>query len=81
MNDDRFWAWDLSEEITDEKAQEVECPECKEWSIAADWSETSVGCELCGEHAAIRCPKCYESFDHVHGPVFIVRPIKPNTNN
>lgn len=46
------------------------CPECKGWSKPADWQETSVSCELCGEHTAMRCPECGEDFDHVGGTVF-----------
>ncbi len=55
---------------------EIKCPECFVWSKIEDWEETSVGCELCGEHTAIRCPKCSECFDHVHGPKFETRSLK-----
>lgn len=52
---------------------EIQCPECKEWSNHNDWIESSVYCELCGDHSAIQCPKCDERFDHVWSPKFIVR--------
>lgn len=43
----------------------VTCPECNEESPEEDWQETEVGCEDCGSHPAIRCPKCGEAFDAV----------------
>jgi len=43
------------------------CPECNNKSPIADWRETEVPCEDCGEHNARICPKCGESFDHVWG--------------
>jgi ribosomal protein S27E len=43
------------------------CPECDTISPTADWPDTEVGCELCGEHQAIKCPNCGERFEHVWG--------------
>ena len=48
----------------------IECPECKEWINHNEWIESSVDCELCGDHTAIQCPKCDELFDHVYSPEF-----------
>jgi len=48
----------------------VQCPECKEWRLASEWSDCEVDCEDCGSHAAVRCPSCQYAFDHVHGPFF-----------
>ncbi len=45
---------------------EIKCPECNEWSNVSDWAETEVGCEDCGSHEAIGCPKCGEEIDHVY---------------
>jgi ribosomal protein S27E len=45
----------------------VKCPECGETSPATEWEDTYVYCELCGDHAGIRCPKCSEAFEHVWG--------------
>jgi hypothetical protein len=39
------------------------CPECHQKSPADEWRSTEVGCEDCGSHAAIECPKCEEVFD------------------
>lgn len=43
------------------------CPECKVSSPSVDWYPGEVGCELCGDHAAVFCPHCAEGFDHVWG--------------
>ncbi len=44
------------------------CPECKAHVPRAEWKDTEVGCEDCGSHAAIECPECGKTFDHVWGP-------------
>lgn len=49
------------------KIIKLKCPECGEFSLEFEWKETEVGCELCGTHDAITCPKCLEPFDLVHG--------------
>lgn len=41
------------------------CPECKK-RVTFEGGH-SVGCEDCGEHSAVMCPKCGEYFDHVWG--------------
>ncbi len=43
------------------------CPECLEWSDPDTWDDTESGCEDCGSHSAIDCPRCGERFDHVWG--------------
>lgn len=43
------------------------CPECGEFSDPDTWEETEAGCEDCGTHDALRCPRCDEIFDHVWG--------------
>lgn len=60
--------WNMIPEL--KEGGEIECPECKEWSNHNKWIETSVDCELCGDHDAIRCPECEEEFDHVYAPDF-----------
>ena len=72
MNAEAAWLWNIVPDPSD--ASEVQCPECKEWSPLAEWTESEVGCEDCGSHAAMVCPECGEKFDHVHGPVFASRP-------
>lgn len=65
------WAWEFTQELSN--SSEVRCPDCKEWSPLAEWNESEVFCEDCGDHAAMQCPKCEERFDHVHGPTFEAR--------
>ena len=67
---DLHW-WDMKPEPTE--GCEIKCPECNEWTKYTEWTETEVGCEDCGSHAAIRCPKCDEDFDHVGSREFEVR--------
>lgn len=43
----------------------VECPKCLSYSPLRDYEESSVECEDCGDHWAIRCPQCDECTDHV----------------
>lgn len=57
------------------EGSEIQCPECKEFSHHDDWIQTSAGCELCGDHDAIECPKCGEYFDHVFSPTFVTKSI------
>ena len=49
-----------------EEASEIFCPQCEEWSFQEDWYETEVGCEDCGSHRALGCPKCEIPFDTVY---------------
>jgi predicted amidophosphoribosyltransferase len=39
------------------------CPACDK---DVDWTETEIGCEDCGTHMAILCPKCGIIFDTVY---------------
>jgi len=71
MTVEEAWAWRFEPEL--QEKSEVLCPECKEWSDISDWSEGSVFCELCGEHATMVCPKCEEQFDHVGYEIFKTR--------
>ena len=57
---------------------EIKCPECDEWSPPEEWKEGEVGCEDCGSHSAMVCPKCDERFDHVFSPTFETRLMSPN---
>lgn len=52
---------------------DIQCPECKAWSSHRAWTETEVGCEDCGDHAAIACPQCSHPVDHVHSPTLATR--------
>jgi Zn finger protein HypA/HybF involved in hydrogenase expression len=63
--------WKFDPKLTSE-ADLVKCPECQASSPIKDWEGGSVYCELCGDHDAIVCPNCDESFDHVWGPTFEV---------
>ena len=42
------------------------CPMCKALGTAADFEETEVGCEDCGDHPAVRCRRCGESIDMIY---------------
>jgi hypothetical protein len=48
-------------------SEKWKCPECNKWSGYADWLETFVECDDCGEHDARICPKCDAVFDIVWG--------------
>jgi hypothetical protein len=63
--------WTFTGALTD--TSEVKCPECKEWSPLSEWREGTVGCEDCGDHATMECPRCDEGFDHVWSPTFECR--------
>jgi hypothetical protein len=41
------------------------CPNCK--LDSPEWIKSEVYCEDCGDHPAVRCPKCEETYDHVWG--------------
>lgn len=71
MNANDCVNWNFDSELAD--ASLIECPECRETSPLSEWRESEVGCEDCGTHAAMRCPRCGELFDHVHGPTFKVK--------
>lgn len=71
MSVDVFWAHQYTQEPTE--TSEVQCPECEEWSPAVEWTEAEVGCEDCGSHDGVKCPRCDERHDHIHGPTFQVR--------
>jgi hypothetical protein len=51
----------------------IECPECEEWSPLSDWRAAYVGCEICGEHDAIACPRCNWGVDSVIKPTLRTR--------
>lgn len=42
------------------------CPDCQVTSPRGEWVETTVPCEDCGDHDALRCPACGEVHDTVH---------------
>lgn len=58
------WLWSFSQNPTD--ISEIKCLECEEFSPLAEWTEGYVGCDTCGDHSAMCCPKCDECHDHVH---------------
>lgn len=47
------------------KSKEIRCPECKDWSKYSEWRIGNVGCQDCGDHTALVCPRCDEPTDHV----------------
>jgi DNA-directed RNA polymerase subunit RPC12/RpoP len=71
--DDFLWFWKFNPEI--EEGSEIKCNECGAWSPHVEWAETEVYCEDCGEHAAIECPKCGMSHDHVWSDTFETRKV------
>lgn len=71
-----FYAWTFHRNGEPTRVLEgdlIRCSACGEWSHHGGWKEVDVYCEVCGEHAAIRCPKCGEDFDHVWAPAFEVK--------
>ena len=70
MNSKEMCWWDFNADINDNS--KIKCHECKEVSSISEWTESEVYCELCGEHSAIKCPKCDERFDMIGSPVFEV---------
>jgi len=62
--------WHFTTAVTLESR--IECPSCKEFSSVSEWRNSEVECELCGEHDAIRCPKCGYDIDHVWSPIITV---------
>jgi uncharacterized protein (DUF983 family) len=69
--EDLNFLWEFNKPIYE--GCEIECPECKEYSLHTDWIETEVGCEDCGSHSAIQCPKCDEPFDHCRYIIFNIK--------
>lgn len=37
------------------------CPECGH----ADWKESYVDCDQCGDHSAVKCKNCGEKYDYI----------------
>ena len=72
IEDIKGW-WEISPKENLQDGCELKCPECGEWSSHKEWKETSVYCEDCGEHMAMRCPHCDEDFDHVWSKTFECR--------
>ncbi len=56
-----------------EEGDEIQCPDCGEFSSHRDWKESTVPCEDCGTHIAIQCPKCDKRFDTVWPQKFHIR--------
>ena len=46
----------------------MKCPECKYELTEEEASKDDcwVGCEDCGEHPAVKCPKCEELIDVIY---------------
>lgn len=70
-----FWLWSFDPELSLES--EIRCPECGVWTFYEEWAQTEVGCEDCGSHDALKCPKCGECFDHVSSATFETRQTLP----
>lgn len=66
-----LWYFEFSEELTDES--QILCEECGEWSLAKDWINLEIQCDICGDHPGIMCPKCDEVYDHVWSDEFKAR--------
>ena len=47
------------------EGDEIQCPECRQFSSHKDWNEGEIFCEECGEHFAVVCPKCNKAYDSV----------------
>lgn len=49
---------------------ELKCPTCKKWAVHTEWKESTVQCDICGDHIAMRCPNCFKDFDSVFSETF-----------
>ncbi len=56
---------EYSEETILDSHTKMICSECKKSADFNKWVESWVGCELCGDHDAAKCPECGELHDHV----------------
>jgi hypothetical protein len=73
MDVDSAWGWRFDPNLQSDNDL-VRCPECDKWYPLSEWIESSVGCQDCGEHAAMECPADRDHyFDHVWSPTFDVR--------
>lgn len=64
MTIERSSTWDLEPQPKSEHDL-VLCSVCQAYSPLAEWGETDVPCEFCGDHSAMKCPQCDHAFDHV----------------
>lgn len=62
-NWENFFCFDFSEEVCSTSL--FKCAECGEWVPALEWKHVDNYCEICGDHAALMCPKCEQIFDSV----------------
>jgi len=71
MKVDDLWLYSFTKEVNENSS--LLCPNCKEYSNVADWYETLVYCEDCGDHFAIGCSKCDYAIDHVRADTIKVK--------
>lgn len=50
-------------------SQDIKCAECDEWAPENEWQDCEIPCDSCGDHLAIRCPKCGAAFDEIFRPL------------
>lgn len=70
------WGWKFTandKEARPIDSSDVRCNECKEFSPLAEWRESSIDCETCGDHDTMVCPKCEEHADHVEDEPMEIR--------
>jgi len=51
------------------RLKKAKCPECGKRSTVNDWGNNDYelrGCDLCGSHAAYKCPKCAKLIDGIN---------------
>lgn len=70
-NSGHFFYFDFSGTLTPQS--KILCPECLEYSAAIEWKHWDAYCEICGDHAAIVCPKCDDFLDHVWTNTLTIR--------
>ena len=69
MNAEDTGSWKFSmagEKVIAFDLSDVRCNECMEFSPISEWIEGSVGCDDCGDHSTMECPKCGYEEDHVY---------------
>lgn len=71
---DNLQFWLFSQPVTE--TSDIECEDCQTYSPVLEWTRGEAGCEDCGTHDAIICPKCGSALDHVYTKTLNVKETK-----
>ena len=63
-----FSHWNFKPPLTEESS--ILCPKCEKYTKLEFWETANSPCEDCGDHDAIKCPKCGERFDMLEDVTF-----------